>query len=159
MNTLKARRASLEDIGAIGGLYDAYRQFYGMPPDLEHAVSYLRDRLTNNDSVVFVAEDHHEIVAFCQLYPSFCSVFMGPIFVLYDLFVRPESRRRGAAATLLVLAEQHADSHGALRMDLKTARTNQAAQSLYEAAGWSRNEMFHEYNRMPRTAHGPKQHR
>ena len=149
-----ARRAGLDDLDALGHLYDAYRQFYGMPSEPDATRAYLKARLTNEESVVFVAEAGSRVIGFCQLYPSFCSVFMGPIFVLYDMFVASEARQRGAGASLLASAAQHADRHGALRMDLKTARNNEAAQSLYEANGWVRNEMFYEYNRMPSGASG-----
>jgi ribosomal protein S18 acetylase RimI-like enzyme len=154
MTTHHVRRASLDDLDALGHLYDAYRQFYNMPSEPGAARAYLEARLTNGESVVFVAEAGSRVIGFCQLYPGFCSVFMGPIFVLYDMFVAPEARQQGAGAALLASAAQHADRHGALRMDLKTARNNEAAQSLYEANGWVRNDMFHEYNRMPPGAGG-----
>jgi ribosomal protein S18 acetylase RimI-like enzyme len=62
--------------------------------------------------------------------------------VLYDLFVDPAQRRRGAAKALLQAAAEHASRAGALRMDLATAKTNTAAQSLYESLGWVRDEVF-----------------
>lgn len=36
---------------------------------------------------------------------------------------------------------------GKRRMDLTTAKTNRAAQSLYESLGWVRDEVFWAYNR------------
>ena len=42
--------------------------------------------------------------------------------------------------------------NGAVRMDLRTAKTNQVAQSVYEAAGWIHGEMFHDYSKVPGTA-------
>jgi GNAT superfamily N-acetyltransferase len=39
--------------------------------------------------------------AVAQLYPSFSSGAMARIFILNDLFVAPEARRRGAGSALL----------------------------------------------------------
>lgn len=147
--TMNVRRADHRDIEAVSGLYDAYRQFYGMASELAQAREYVLARMENAEAVVFVAEQDERIVGFTQLYPSFCSVFMEPIIVLYDLFVHPDTRQRGIGRLLLTAAAEYADAQGALRMDLKTGRTNKAAQTLYESMGWTRNDMFYDYNRMP----------
>ena len=89
----------------------------------------------------------HELVGFCQMYPSFCSVEAAPIYALYDLFVLPEARRLGVGRALLLAAEARAAVDGKVRMDLTTARTNLKAQSLYESLGWVRDEVFLAYNR------------
>jgi GNAT superfamily N-acetyltransferase len=109
----------------------------------------VRARIEKSESVVFVAEDDRtgEVVGFCQLYATFCSVFMARIYVLYDLFVTPDARRTGAARALLAAADSHAAAAGAIRMELRTARTNEAAQTLYEGCGWKRNEMFYLYSK------------
>ncbi|MNG40364.1 hypothetical protein D3C84_1289180 [compost metagenome] len=44
-------------------------------------------------------------------------------------------------------AEEYARQQGAVRMDLRTAKTNQSAQALYESAGWIRDEMFLSYSK------------
>lgn len=152
MNNIQIRYGQLEDIDAVGTMFDAYRQFYGMKPDLQCATGYIRARLTNRESVILVAHNDSATIGFCQLYPSFCSVFAGPILVLYDMFVQPEARKYGAGRALLSAAERHAAENGAVRMDLRTAKTNQAAQSVYEAAGWIRGEMFYDYSKIPGTA-------
>jgi ribosomal protein S18 acetylase RimI-like enzyme len=42
-------------------------------------------------------------------------------------------------------AATHARTVGAVALTLQTARTNDAAQRLYEALGWRRDEDFIEY--------------
>ena len=66
--------------------------------------------------------------------------------MLYDLFVAPALRRRGAGRALLQAAAEYARAAGAVRMDLATARTNVAAQSLYESLGWVRDDVFLHYS-------------
>jgi ribosomal protein S18 acetylase RimI-like enzyme len=148
MTPVSVRRAGEEDIPAVAALFDAYRQFYEMPADLEAARAYVRARIEHAESVVFVAEDiAGALVGFCQIYPTFCSVFMARIYVLYDLFVAPGARKTGAGRALLGAAERFAAEMGARRLELRTARTNLPAQALYESSGWKRDELFFAYSK------------
>lgn len=142
------RLASLADVETVAALFDAYRQFYEQAPDLVAATVFIGERLSRDESVILLAEDAEgQPLGFCQLYPTFCSVEAAPIYVLYDLFVTPATRRSGTGATLLRAAEQHARRTGRVRMDLTTAHTNHTAQRLYESLGWVHDEVFRTYNR------------
>ena len=111
-----------------------------------HAERFIRAKTENGESVVLVAQASSGALAgFCQLYPSFCSVAAGPIYVLYDLFVALEARRGGVAKALLAAARERARADGKVRMDLTTAKTNLNAQALYESMGWRRDEVFITY--------------
>jgi ribosomal protein S18 acetylase RimI-like enzyme len=142
------RLATLADLDVVASLFDQYRQFYLQAPDLPLATGFIRERLLNRESVILLATDEaHGVIGFCQLYPSFCSVEAKPIYTLYDLFVMPEVRRGGAGKALLLAAERHTAASGRARMDLTTARTNRAAQSVYEALGWVRDDVFLAYSK------------
>lgn len=145
------RPATLDDLPALAALFDAYRQFYEQPADLDAAHAFLQARMAQGESVVLVAEEAagagRRLVGFCQLYPSFCSVEAAPIYVLYDLFVSPEARGGGVGRALLAAAEARAAADGKHRMDLTTARTNTTAQALYAAMGWVRDDVFLAYSR------------
>ena len=148
MSDIQIRLAEHKDVEAVGVLFDAYRQFYRMDADLQRATAYIRARIEQSESLVFVAENAAKaIVGFCQLYPTFCSVFTARIFTLYDLFVDSNVRQQGIGKKLLMAAEEYARQHGAVRMDLRTAKTNQSAQALYESAGWVRDEMLFSYSK------------
>ena len=148
MQKLQTRLATLEDAESIAPLFDAYRQFYDQAPDAAGALQFIHERLSRAESVILLAQDATgQLVGFCQLYPSFCSVEAQPIYVLYDLFVRPDARRSGAGRTLLLEAEALSRRHGKARMDLTTARTNTAAQSVYESLGWQRDDVFFAYSK------------
>jgi ribosomal protein S18 acetylase RimI-like enzyme len=54
---------------------------------------------------------------------------------------------RAAWAAPLLAAEARAAADGKVRMDLTTARSNHAAQALYESLGWVRDEVFLAYAR------------
>ena len=77
-------------------MFDAYRQFYGQRPDLPGAAAFLTERLTRGEAVVFLALDGESALGFVQLYPSFSSVRMRPIWIPNDLFV---AERDDAAAS------------------------------------------------------------
>jgi ribosomal protein S18 acetylase RimI-like enzyme len=145
--TVPVRPALAADLDQLAALFDQYRQFYRQPPDPALAHQFIAQRLAHGDSHLLVASGAGtQIIGFCQLYPSLCSVAAGPILVLYDLFVSPALRRRGAGRALLEAAAEHARATGAMRMELATARTNLPAQSLYESLGWARDEVFLHYS-------------
>ncbi len=148
-DSLAIRLASSLDAAQIAVLFDAYRQFYEQTSDLALATSFIAARLHNGDAQILLAEQDGQAIGFCQLYPSFCSVLAAPIFVLYDLFVTPAARKSGAGRALMQEAEQLALRQGKARLDLTTAKTNFAAQSLYESLGWQRDEVFYTYTRQP----------
>ena len=141
------RPAAPGDVGALVPLFDAYCQFYRLPSDPEQARQYLSERLGRDESVVWLAfaEPRPDPVGFVQLYPAFSSLSMGRAWVLNDLYVMPEGRRAGAARALLERARRHAVETGALYLELETAVTNTAAQSLYESLGWKRSTGFYRY--------------
>lgn len=147
MTQLRTRLATLVDLNSLAPLFDAYRQFYEQAADVDLATRFLTDRMNRQESVILLATDElDKVCGFCQLYPSFCSVEAKPIYVLYDLFVSPENRKLGAGKLLLQAAHQLAAEHGKARMDLTTAKTNHAAQRVYESLGWVRDDVFYAYS-------------
>ena len=141
-STVETRRATLADAGLVAPLFDAYRQFYGQPADAALAATFIRDRLNNNESVIFIAFDGNAAVGFTQLYRSFSSVSARPIWILNDLFVSPAARRTGVGRVLLEAARNHGLATGARRIVLSTATTNTGAQALYESFGYKLDEQF-----------------
>lgn len=148
MSSIVIRRASSDDSKQLARLFNDYRQFYEQPNNIDLAGSFIKARLLNHDSTIFVATDaQQKLIGFCQLYPTFCSVIAAPICVLYDLFVDASSRKVGAGKLLMLAAHEYAKANDFLRLDLTTAKTNLAAQALYESLGWVRDEVFYTYNK------------
>ena len=148
MSSIITKIATIVDLDATASLFDAYRQFYEQTPNLALATKFIRDRIQKNESVILLATNElQQVIGFCQLYPTFCSVEAKPIYSLYDLFVIPEARRSGAGKILLQKAESLAAERGMVRMDLTTAKTNQPAQAAYETLGWVRDEFFYAYSK------------
>jgi GNAT superfamily N-acetyltransferase len=130
----------------LAALFDGYRMFYGQPSDLARAAGFLRERIERGESSVLIAlADDGAGLGFTQLYPLFSSVRAARIEILNDLFVAPGARGQGVGRALLRAAEGSARARGAVRLVLSTALDNHAAQALYAAAGWTRDDAFVEY--------------
>jgi ribosomal protein S18 acetylase RimI-like enzyme len=137
------RRADASDLDALARLFDAYRQFYKQPSDVDAARAFLAGRIANKESVVLIAEHDGAAIGFTQLYPLFSSVRLGRTWLLNDLYVASQARRLGAARALLDAACAFAREHGALGLELETGPDNAAAQALYHGAGWTLGENLH----------------
>jgi ribosomal protein S18 acetylase RimI-like enzyme len=55
------------------------------------------------------------------------------------------AREQGIGHQLLIAAQERAVADGKSRVDLTTAKTNFKAQSLYQALGWEKDEIFYTY--------------
>ncbi len=152
---ITVRRAGPGDVDGLAPLFDGYRQFYRQPSNPVAARAFLMERLARGESVVLLAEDHGVAVGFTQLYPSFTSVSLGPIFVLNDLFVAGDFRRTGVGARLLAAARSFGLERGAHYLELSTAVDN-PAQRLYEASGWTPDREFLHYELSLRTTPPPR---
>jgi ribosomal protein S18 acetylase RimI-like enzyme len=64
--------------------------------------------------------------------------------------VNASARRGGIGRALMQACVEQARRAGAVRVELATAITNDAAQALYEALGWVRDSEFYRYSLMVR---------
>ena len=148
MAILNTRFATTNDLAQLAQLFDTYRQFYAQAPDIALASTFIAERISKQQSVILVAENEsQQLIGFCQIYPSFCSVAAAKIGVLYDLFVDASTRNSGAGRALMLAAHEYAAKNGMARLDLSTAKDNLKAQALYESLGWVRDEVFYVYNK------------
>jgi ribosomal protein S18 acetylase RimI-like enzyme len=142
---INIRQATSDDLDRLVPLFDGYRQFYGQPSDLSAARAFLLERFKGSESVIFIATRDNDAVGFTQLYPSFSSISLTRIYVLSDLFVARQTRKQGVGRQLLDAAADFGRFVGASQLTLETAKTNSAAQALYEAHGWIRDNEFYVY--------------
>lgn len=138
-------KATLDDLEGVSILFNAYRMFYKQTTDLEGAKSYIKERLDNEDSVIFVVKNNQKYIGFTQLYPTFSSISMKNAWILNDLFVDPVARQQGVGEMLLRQAKDFAIKTGAKSISLSTAPNNYSAQKLYEKNGYERDSQFYHY--------------
>jgi ribosomal protein S18 acetylase RimI-like enzyme len=139
-------RAAASDVEMLVPLFDAYRQFYGLPTDPSLCRTFLHERISRDEAVVFLAGVRaREGWGFTQLFPTFSSLHARPIWVLYDLFVSPAARQKGIGRLLMNRARDHAIETGAASIILSTAKTNTIGQALYESLGYVQDQEFLNY--------------
>lgn len=143
---METQFATIDQLDALADLFDQYRVFYGQSSDRSAARAFLQARLQKQDALIFVAIENGEMAGFTQLYPSFSSVAMRPIWILNDLFVSPSFRRKGVAQQLMNTAAAYARETGVIRLELATQITNQSAQALYESLGYVKDREYYHYS-------------
>jgi ribosomal protein S18 acetylase RimI-like enzyme len=142
---MSIRKATLNELNSLTELFDSYRVFYDQESDLEGARAFLKERLINEDSVVFIAYDESNPVGFVQLYPTFSSVSMKRSWVLNDLYVNASARKKGFGEKLIKKAIEFAEETGAKGVSLETGDGNVTAQSLYEKIGFKKESNYFYY--------------
>ena len=130
------RTATIADLLQLSSLFNLYRVFYRKQADVEGANTYLRERIQNNESVIFVAEEENNLLGFTQLYPQFSSTRMMRSWLLNDLFIAQEHRGRGISKKLLEAAKQLARDTNAVGLLLETEKTNETGNRLYPSTGF-----------------------
>ena len=149
MTPITVRQAVFSDLDALAQLFDRYRVFQGKSSDLAAGHAFLRARFDHGESVIFLAQEGSQALGFAQLYPSYSSTAMARVFILNDLFVHEQGRRKGVASKLLTAVEAYAWAHGAVRVSLNVALDNLAGQALYKAQGWNQDVQFLMFHRLP----------
>ena len=138
MNIIQVTTEHLEDLVS---LFDAYRIFYEQDSNKEAAKKFLANRITKNESVIYMAYIDTVAVGFTQMYPSFSSVSMNRIYVLNDLYVDKNYRKKGVGSALLNKAKELCKEKNYKGVGLQTGIEN-PAQFLYESLGWEKEPYF-----------------
>lgn len=142
---MKVLAATILNLEQLIPLFDAYRVFYGQNSNREAVTNFLKERLTRCDSVIFLCiDDSQKGLGFTQLYPSFSSVSMQRTYILNDLFVAPEARKKGVGEALMETAKKFAIKSGSKGLTLETDIDN-PAQKLYKKLGWKKDEHVNHY--------------
>jgi ribosomal protein S18 acetylase RimI-like enzyme len=140
-------RAAVADVDAAAPLFAAYREFYGRPHDVEASAAFLSSRLQRDESIVLLARDGDRAVGFAQIYPTFSSTALAPIWILNDLYVDAEARGGGVVDQLLEAAAGLAREAGCVAIELATQHTNHRAQAVYDRRGYVVDEEFRHYEK------------
>ena len=141
--------ATLSHLNELAILFDAYRVFYKSPTNIKAARTFLKDRIENNESAIFIAFIGDAAVGFTQIYPMFSSVSMQKLYVLNDLYVDPAHRGKGIGETLLNRVKEYTLEHNGKCLILETAKDN-PAQQLYERLGWQKDLEYLHYTWFPK---------
>ncbi len=135
---MKIIQAQIKHLDDLASLFDSYRMFYRQDSNLEKAKSFLKERITNKESTIYIAYINDKAIGFTQLYPLFSSVSMQPIYMLNDLFVDSNYRNKGVGNILIQAAKNLCIKNNNKGLSIQTAFDN-PAQHLYERLGFKKD--------------------
>ena len=146
---MQVREAKLSDLENLSDLFNSYRMFYGKKSDLKVANEFLRSRIENKDSKIFVCDLNNELSGFVQLYPIFSSTRVSKYWLLNDLFVDIEKRGKGYSKLLIDRSKELVIESKACGMMLETEKSNDIGNMLYPSTGFKKNELCNFYEWVP----------
>ena len=139
--------AEKKHIKNVGELFDLYRQFYKYESNLIQSTNYIKERIYNKESKIFIAiNNREEPVGFVQLYETFGSLDLGKIIILNDLYVKKNYRKNKIGKQLILRSHKYAKKIKAKRIQLSTATDNFIGQTLYESLGYVKDTDFYTYD-------------
>ena len=140
---MKIIKATIDHLKDLSILFDQYRIFYHQKSDVENAKLFLKERLNNQESVIFLAQHSNgKVAGFVQLYPIFSSVSMKRSWLLNDLYVAPTFRQQGVGVALIDAAKMLCATTSAKGLLLETGADNVKAQALYVKTGFQKETNF-----------------
>ncbi|TGV01701.1 GNAT family N-acetyltransferase [Flavivirga rizhaonensis] len=128
-------RATIEHLNDLVPLFDGYRIFDRQASDLNSVKEFLKERLTKQDSVIYMAYINDTPVGFTQLYFLFSSVSMKPMYLLNDLYIDSNYRSQNIGTTLINKAKKLCEKKEYKGLLIQTENTN-PAQHLYQRLGF-----------------------
>ena len=141
------RKATIEDLDQITVLFDKYLVFYKKPSNLEKHKAYLKERIENNEAIIFLAfDDENKAVGFTLIYITFSSLLLNKIVILNDLYVNSTTRNNGIGEQLILKTIELAKELDTNLIRLRTAKNNVVAQGLYHKMGFVRDEVLYGYD-------------
>ena len=99
-------KATKEHYKDVGALFDLYRQFYKYKTNLKASTKYIKDRINQNESFIFICFYKKEPAGFVQLYETFDSLNINKKLILYDLYVDKKYRKNGIGRKLMDKAKK-----------------------------------------------------
>ena len=142
---MEIRQVTPLDVPFLALLFNRYRVFYGLPPDIGAAAKFLNERIIRHESEIFVAVAGDTIAGFMQLYPLFSSTRMKKLWLLNDLYVSEEYRGQGFSKALIERAKQLCRQTGARGFTLETAKDNVIGNRLYQQVGMRLSDGYNVY--------------
>jgi GNAT superfamily N-acetyltransferase len=111
---MQIRLASSIDLEPLSLLFDQYRQQLQQASDYPACHAFFKHRLAENNSMIFVSIKEDQMMGFIQLYPSFSSLRLAPVWYLEDVFVLPDYQLQDVVSQMYKKAQALAQSAGVL---------------------------------------------
>jgi GNAT superfamily N-acetyltransferase len=134
---VRVRPARPEEAAAVADLFNAINSMDGPPPPVPMTAEAVRRDLLGPEprAVLLVAESDGELAGFITGNAIYDSMRAADAFLLNDLYVAPESRRRGAGRALVAGLAAVARERGAGCLWWGVDLGDQEAMLFYDALG------------------------
>lgn len=129
-------RPSEPEFDPVCGMFEDYRAHYGYGSSVEDTRSWLHEQLSTQRLQLTAAVMAGQACGFITTTVAPASLTLRTVWLIRDLWVDTEYRRRGVARALLDRVVSTARADHALRVSLQTETDNHAALALYTAAGF-----------------------
>lgn len=144
MNIVKL---NAKDVERIVPLFDEYRVYFGQQSDIQSAQKFLYDKLLNNESTIFVAEDNGKVIGFLQLYTMLSSMNMSELLIINDLYLTTEARGKRIGEQLMHQAFDYGKENGYDSIYLETEKSNTGGNKLYKKLGMQIDHEHYYYSK------------
>jgi GNAT superfamily N-acetyltransferase len=139
MSSAAPRVATPSDVDTVARLLDAFNREFDTPtPGPEVLATRLRGLLDGGDVIALLAGDPAVAVALLTLRPNVW--FDGPVVLVDELYVAPESRGRGLGSALLVAVESLTRERGGELIEIAVDGADADAHRFYERHGYTSTE-------------------
>jgi len=137
VGALRVRRAEAADGATLLELIDALADYEHLErPDAAARTRLLADAFGPRPRLeVLLAEADGHALGYAVLFETYSTFLARPTLFLEDLFVRPESRSRGAGRALFLRCVREAEQRGCGRMEWSVLDWNALAIGFYERLG------------------------
>lgn len=137
------RKVDISDLDQLISLITEFRRFYGQETNQSELRIFIKNRIDNKDSEIFVATIDGQLVGYTQLFPSFSMIKLCKIWILNDLFVSKPFRGKGVASELIETVLRCSKQDQRKQVWLLTGNDNINAQKLYLKKGFINTKFKH----------------
>jgi GNAT superfamily N-acetyltransferase len=139
---LTIERVTETDLAELLPLMRAYCDFYEVAPSDDALLSLSRALIADpeREGVQLLARNEGRAAGFATIFWSWATTSAERIGVMNDLFVAPEARGTGLAATLIEACRAECAARGAGKLTWQTAPDNAAAIKVYDRVGATREQ-------------------
>ncbi len=134
---ITVRAAKSADLDAVIALIRGLAEFEKLPGPDQAAAERLKVDFTAQPPrfELWVAEQQGEICGYALYFMTYSTFLARPSLYLEDLYIRPESRGRGAGELLLRTLARIARDRGCARYEWTVLDWNVRAQTFYQSLG------------------------